>query len=261
MSKYRIYIDEVGNPDLKSSNLQDHRFLCLAGVIMNLTYVKDVVQTDLENLKENFFQTDPDNPVILHRKEILYKKGPFHVLKDSNIEKDFNSNILSLLTKWEYSVIAVVIDKQEHNERYSTWKYDPYHYCQEILIERYRLFLNIKKAKGDVMYESRGGKEDMRLKTSFRKLMESGTHNLSADQLSEHITSKELKVKTKQSNIAGLQIADLIAHPVRRWAFINLIEMNEGNSTFADEINQILEKNKFFRYDGKINGYGVKKLP
>jgi len=258
--KYRIYIDEVGNPDLKSSNLQDHRFLCLAGVIMELAYVKNVVQADLENLKNHFFKYDPDNPVILHRKEILYKKGPFHVLKDSKLEKDFNTRLLTLLAKWEYTVIAVVIDKQEHNERYSKWKYDPYHYSQEILMERYRLFLDIKSAKGDVMYESRGGKEDMRLKTSFRKLMETGTHNLSAEQLREHFTSKELKVKTKQSNIAGLQIADIVAHLVRRWAFKNLMEMDDGVFTFADEINSILEQNKFFRY-GTISGYGVKKLP
>ena len=82
MIKYRIYIDEVGNPDLKSSNLTDHRFLCLTGVIMELGYVRDVVQPDLEKLKKGFFTSDPDEPVILHRKEILYKKGPFYVLKD-----------------------------------------------------------------------------------------------------------------------------------------------------------------------------------
>lgn len=261
MVKYRIYIDEVGNSDLASSNLKDHRFLCLTGIIINLTDVRNTVQPELDELKNRYFKSDPDEPVILHRKEIVYKKGPYSVLKSKEIEEQFNIDLLGLLKRWDYTVIAVVIDKQEHNERYSTWKYDPYHYCQEILIERYRLFLNIKKACGDVMYESRGGKEDIRLKTSFRKLMENGTHNLSPLQLSEHITSQELKVKTKQSNIAGLQIADLIAHPVRRWAFANLMEMSEGNSTFADRILEILEKDKFFRYNGKINGYGVKKLP
>lgn len=261
MLKYRIYIDEVGNSDLNSSNLKDHRFLCLTGVIIDLKEVAAVVQPELDYLKNSFFKSDPDDPVILHRKEILYKKGPFTVLKDKEIEERFNKTLLGLLEKWNYTVIAVVIDKEEHNTRYSTWKYDPYHYCQEIMIERFRLFLNINQAVGDVMFESRGGKEDMRLKTSFRKLMENGTHNLSSEQLTEHITSKELKIKSKLSNIAGLQIADLLAHPARRWAFKNMMDMDEGTNTFSDKILSIMESEKFFRYLGKIAGYGVKKLP
>lgn len=261
MNKYRIYIDEVGNSDLNSSNLKDHRFLCLTGIIFELSEVASLVQPELERLKDYFFKSDPDEPVILHRKEILYKKGPFSVLKDKEMEESFNKTLLDLLEKWNYTVIAVVIDKEEHNTRYSTWKYDPYHYCQEIMIERFRLFLNIHKAVGDVMFESRGGKEDMRLKTSFRKLMDNGTHNLSSEQLLEHITSKELKIKSKLSNIAGLQIADLLAHPARRWAFKNLMEMDEGTNTFSDKILSIMEQKKFFRYQGKIIGFGIKKLP
>ena len=95
----------------------------------------------------------------------------------------FDKEFLDLLKRWEYTVISVIIDKKEHDERYSTWKYDPYHYCQEILVERFRLFLNIHKAKGDIMFESRGGKEDMRLKTSFKRIMTNGTNNLSPSDL------------------------------------------------------------------------------
>lgn len=261
MDKYRIYIDEVGNPDLNSSNLKDHRFLCLTGVIIKLSYLNETIQPELNTLKNCFFKSDPDEPIIFHRKEIIYKKGPFSVLKNPDTENRFNFHLLSLLEKWDYTVITVVIDKLEHNQRYSTWKYDPYHYCQEIMIERFRLFLNINKSYGDIMFESRGGKEDMRLKKSFRKLMEEGTHNLTSIQLCEHITTKELKVKNKQSNIAGLQIADLLAHPSRRWVFRNIMDMKEDNMTFSDKIIQILERQKFFRYNGNINGYGVKKLP
>jgi hypothetical protein len=31
--------------------------------------------------------------------------------------------------------------------------------------------------------------------------------------------------------------------------------------TFADQMNEILEKSKFFRYKGQIQNYGMKKLP
>ncbi len=260
--KYRIYIDEVGNPDLKSSVNPDHRFLSLTGVIFDLEYVKDVFQPDIEKLKVKYFDSHPDEPVILHRKELVYRKNDFTVLKNKSIENAFNHELLSLISKWEFQVITVVLDKLEHNESYdNTWKYDPYHYCQEVLIERYRLFLKLRNAKGDVMIESRSGKEDMRLKKSYRELIENGTHYLTSDELKENITSVELKVKNKMANIAGLQLADLLAHSMRRYAFHEIWNLREEKITFADEILKILVNQKIFKYKNQIIGYGVKKLP
>lgn len=43
MEKYRIYIDEVGNPDVESSDNPNHRFLSLTGVIIDLEYVRNVL--------------------------------------------------------------------------------------------------------------------------------------------------------------------------------------------------------------------------
>lgn len=259
--KYRLYVDEVGNPDLKSSDNQEHRFLCLTGVAIELDYVDKILYPELEQIKKEFFGSHPDNPIILHRKELLKKKPPFSKLQDPKVHEEFNKLLLKKLESWEYTVISVIIDKKEHDERYSTWKYDPYHYCQEILIERFRLFLDIENNVGDIMFESRGGKEDIRLKRSFRGILENGTHNLTSKDLLHRFTSVELKVKPKSANISGLQIADLIAHPARRWFFQNVFNMDDGKKTFGDEIICILTKEKFFKYHGKIYGYGAKKLP
>jgi hypothetical protein len=261
--KYRLYVDEVGNSDLLSSDLPDHRFLYLTGVIFSLDYVNQILFHEIEKLKKHYFSSHPDDPIILHRKELVHKKPPFSVLKDPIVEKKFNAALLDKLDTWEYTVISVLIDKKEHSQRYSTWKYDPYHYCQEILIERFRLFLKIYKSKGDVLFESRGGKEDTRLKKSFRNIIEHGTHHLSPEDLSDHFTSGELKIKPKTANISGLQVADLIAHPVRRWFFDKCLQIheNEKRNTFSDQIIRILEEKKFFRYSGKILGYGAKLLP
>lgn len=260
--KYRIYIDEVGNSDLNSSENISHRFLCLTGVIFNLVYVSEVLQPELEALKVKYFRSHPDEPVILHRKELVNRKYPFHTLADKEIEESFNLEFLNMLSKWDYSVVGVVIDKQELNTNYSeSWKYDPYHYCQEVILERFKLFLDLKNAVGDVMIESRGGKEDMRLKKSIRRLMDGGTHYVSSEDLSRFITSKELKVKNKGHNIAGLQLADIVAHSVRRRAFQRIWNIQDGKRTFSDSILEILERDKFFRYKDKIEGYGLKKLP
>lgn len=227
---------------------------------MNLHYVRDVFQPRLEKLKNTYFNSHPDEPIVFHRKELLKAKPPFSALKDEYLRAKFNQDYLAFLAESEFTIISVLIDKQEHNEGYETWKYDPYHYCQEILLERYRLFLDLNNSVGDVMIESRGGKEDMRLKKSFKKLMENGTQYLKTEELSKVITSKQLKVKPKTANIAGLQLADLIAHPIRRWFFKNMLDLDDGNQIFSDEIISVIEP-KLMTYDGKINGYGAKKLP
>lgn len=74
----------------------------------------------------------------------------------------------------------------------------------EILIERFFFFLESVNAVGDVMVESRGGKEDVRLKKSYLRIFENGTQFVDAVRLQKRLTSKELKVKPKMLNIACL---------------------------------------------------------
>lgn len=71
--KYRLYIDEVGNSDLGSSKDPNHRYLSLTGVILNLEYVSTTVFPAIEALKRDHFNSHPDEPVILHRKELVNK--------------------------------------------------------------------------------------------------------------------------------------------------------------------------------------------
>lgn len=164
MSKYRIYVDEVGNSDINSASNPNHRFLSLTGIICSLDYIAKVIHPQIETLKVKYFGMHPDEPVILHRKELVNKKPPFSALRDPKVESFFNQELLDYLKKWEYTIVTVVIDKSLHNDTYKTWKFDPYHYCLTVLLERYVFFLESIGEKGDVMAESRGGKEDMRLK-------------------------------------------------------------------------------------------------
>jgi hypothetical protein len=75
-----------------------------------------------------------------------------------------------------------------------------------------------------------------------------------------HLTSSQLKVKQKANNIAGLQIADLIAHP----SFISTLarRMDENlPSNFGGLIAKILEHSKYDRDDrGRIDRWGRKWL-
>ena len=118
-------------------------------------------------------------------------------------------------------------------------------------------------ARGDVMVEARGGKEDCKLKDSFQRLWEHGTNKISAEKWQEKLTSKELKIKPKSADIAGLQLADIIAHPSRREILLDNRLITDTRNTFGDLIVEILRKSKYYRNkkDGNIYGYGKKLLP
>lgn len=130
----------------------------------------------------------------------------------------------------------------------------------EIILERFFFFLENKDALGDVMVESRGGKEDMRLKKSYSRIFEKGTHFIEAERLNKRLTSRELKVKPKMLNIAGLQLADLVAHPSRRMMFrIYKIE-DDKKYAFGEKIISVI-KSKYYKGKDGIEGYGIKLLP
>lgn len=255
--KYRIYIDEVGNPDLASSENPNHRFLSLTGVILELGYVEKAVFPQMETLKKTFFGSHPDDPIIFHRKEMVNAVPPFEILKDDTIKKRFDAELLSLMQIWEYKVITVCLDKKTHKETYTTWRYDPYHYCLAVLLERFFFFLDRLNARGDVIAESRGGKEDRRLKDSFVRLWEKGTDFVSPEQFQKVFTSKQLKVKPKANNISGLQLADLLAHPSRNEILKDRGFLSREFGQFSAKVIEVLQK-KYDQVDGKI--YGKKFL-
>jgi hypothetical protein len=135
-----------------------------------------------------------------------------------------------------------------------------------VIVERYILWLEEREQKGDVMAESRGGKEDKRLKASFKGVYENGTEYVSAAQFSGRLTSCELKVKPKSANVTGLQLVDLVAYP----SFVSTLARNQGlelPDNFGGKVSSILEESKYYRRPGagdaisRVDGWGRKILP
>ena len=251
--KYRKYVDEVGNPDLASSENPLHRFLSLTGVIIDLNYVSRSLHPQMELLKSEYFNTHPDDPVIFHRKELLNAKHPFEALRDSEIRSRFDEALLESLNEWKYTVISVCLDKKSHKDTYQVWRYDPYHYCLALLLERFTFFLEHRNAMGDVLAESRGGKEDMRLKKSFSTLWNEGTEYMNPERFHDVLTSKQLKVKPKANNISGLQLADLIAHPSRNEILKENDLLDRPLAPFGTKVVEILQR-KYYQHRGRIFG-------
>ena len=160
-----------------------------------------------------------------------------------------------------YLSLTGVIIELEHQRRYTTWRFDPYHYCLTVIVERYVRWLQGRQAQGDVLAESRGAKEDRRLKDSFERVYTEGSSFVKPEQFAACLTSRQLKVKSKNNNIAGLQITDLVAHPSFRATFAQH-EHQTLPTTFGGQIAAILVTTKYDRGPhGHIDGWGRKWLP
>ncbi|QGP92268.1 hypothetical protein MGLY_16390 [Neomoorella glycerini] len=243
-------------PELKEIQ---KRYLGLLGCIVEYEAYRTSFYPSLEALKQKHFPHSPDDPIILHRKELVNKEGPFWRLRQPEKEEQFNNDLLTFLQEQRYVLIVVVIDKKSHIERYGNAAYHPYHYCMAAMLERYCGFLNFYNAQGDVLAESRGKTEDQELRKAYQYLYNSGTQFRDATFFQKTLTSKEIKLKPKTANIAGLQVADILAYPLKQQILLEngRIEPEVFRGKFGEQIVATVE-NKLNRhhYSGKIEGYG-----
>jgi hypothetical protein len=197
----RIFIDEVGNHDLGSSDDPNHRYLSLTGVIMPLQYEQEDFTALLCAIKRDVFGS---SNVVFHRRDILNANAPFEALKGAEKRARFNNSILELIEDAKYRAFTVVLDKQEHKRKYTVWRFHPYHYCLTVTLERYVQFLATHREVGDMMVESRGRKENMQLERAYRQIWQNGTDHVPASRFQGSLTTRELKIQPKTANIAGL---------------------------------------------------------
>lgn len=260
----RMFVDENGNYNLREE-LTNHnnRFLCLTGVVMQMTSHNNLEQ-QLNDIKLSYFGT---RDIILHRREIVSGKAPFEALQDTAIRDKFNMDLLRVITEHSYGVVSIVIDKKALVDKYSLLKaHDPYAVALEFLMQRYQYWMQEYSKQhgqvfGDIMAESRGGREDRTTKETY-KLIYEGKGYYKLRNAENFFSSKEIKLRKKKENIAGLQFVDLISHPARRYILMqNNLAANIKPTSFEQKIVEVLVNNKFRRQDGTIEGYGSVFFP
>lgn len=257
---YRMYIDETGSATMRNVSASN-RYLSLTGVIVDSDYHRSTITPDLTALKQRYWPFDDDDPVILHRCDIHSCTGQFAFLRDQGQRSAFDSDLLSLLARWNYTVITATIDKQAHLSKYHSWAYEPYGYCMEVLTEKYVLWLRQQDRTGDILAEARGGNEDMALKKAYSDWYTTGTRYADASLCHQQLSSGELKLKRKDANISGLQIADLVAQPSFRYG-LALHNSTTISSSYERDVIALLCNSKYNRkWDSTIDGYGMKWLP
>jgi Protein of unknown function (DUF3800) len=257
---YRLFVDEVGHGDFSGCELPGEQYLGLTGVIMDVGYEQGDFAVRMNRLKREIFQTEN---VILHRREIMNRvPPPFDRLNCNATRATFDQGCMRLVENSNYTVLTVIIDKAEHLRRYTVWRFQPYHYCMTCLLERYARWLSRRNLVGDVMFESRDKKQNMKLAKAYRRLYKRGTEQVKDHVFQKSFTSRELKIQNKAANVAGLQLADLIASPLCRDLICRNVKV-EMKAGFGKRIVDIVRGSKYDRcgWNGKIEGWGTKWLP
>ena len=233
-SDYVVYVDESGDHSLASID-PDYPVFVLALCVFHKRHYAEKIIPAVEKLKFNYFGHDS---VVLHEHDIRKQKGDFAFLSHLPKRLEFMRQLSSIMDASNFILIACVVDKtrMSKSEGAST---NPYHIALDICLESLRGFLAEKKQdhlQTHVVVECRGKKEDRELELEFRRICDG--NNARNRQLPFDVVFAD-----KKTNLAGLQLADLVARPVG----LNYIRPTQANQAF-----DILKK-KFYCDGGRAH--------
>jgi hypothetical protein len=242
-SDYVVYVDESGDHSLSSINPQHPVFVLAFCLIKASDYIDSIVP-EFQRLKFAFWGYDS---VVLHGHEIRKEYGDFAILRHADTRTAFIARLNRVIGAAEFTVIAAVIDKQRHKEKYSD-PADPYEIALTFCMERLQRCL-MERGQAHrlthIQVECRGRTEDAKLELEFRRICD-GKNAVGK------MPNLQLRFMDKKHNSTGLQLADLVAHPIGRHA----ISPGQPNRAY-----DIIES-KFRRGPkGEISGYGLKTFP
>lgn len=218
-SDYVVYVDESGDHSLASVD-KDYPVFVLALCIFHKRHYSEKIIPAVEKLKFNYFGHDS---VVLHENEIRKQKGPFAFLAQRAVRDEFMDQLSSIVDASNFILIACVVDKARLPKGEGAAS-NPYHIALGICLEALRTFLAEKKQddlKTHVVVECRGKKEDVELELEFRRICDGS--NPGGRPLPFDIVFAD-----KKTNLAGLQLADLVARPVG----INHLRPAQENKAF-----------------------------
>ncbi|MBI2716129.1 MAG: DUF3800 domain-containing protein [Rhizobiales bacterium] len=242
-SDYIVYVDESGDHSLTKINPQHPVFVLALCVVHKPTYI-DAIVPAFQHLKFEFWGHDS---VVFHGHEIRKAHGDFNILLNAKTRANFIDKLNGLIGGADFTLIAAVIDKAKHVARYAN-PADPYGIALVFCMERLQRFL-MDKNQSDrmthVQVECRGKAEDAKLELEFRRICDGNNAVGKMDNL-------DIRFMDKKHNSTGLQLADLVAHPVGR----HVIAPQQANRAY-DVIEPKLRRSP----KGEVEGWGLKIFP
>ena len=186
----------------------------------------------------------------MHSRDVRKCDKEFQILFDPEIKREFYTQINQIVSSSDYSIIASVINKEKYIKKYGKLASDVYEIALSFIIERSIFYLDDQSGsekKLSILIEKRGKNEDTRLHEHFQRLCSWGTGYVSPERIRAYCGNIEFN--SKNDDVNGLQVADLIAYPIARY----VIDPRRANPAFD------VLKEKFYSKRGKR--YGLKVFP
>jgi Protein of unknown function (DUF3800) len=240
-SRFIAFFDECGDHSLSKIDKDFPLFLLCTVIVEREAYAHQIIPA-LAAFKLRYFAHEGIN---LHSREIRKADGPFGILQNETMRKSFLPELSALIANLPFTLFITAIHKQAYAQRYGTGAKNPYDVALEYSFERVLHFMEEhKESQLPVIAEARGQQEDDALRASFHRLMTQGTYYNKAERFQKLVCP--ISFRRKQDNIAGIQVADLCAHPTAR----HLLK--------PDVANQAYDVVKPHIYaSGRINGLKV----
>ncbi len=246
MQEYYLFLDESGDPSLKSIN-HDFPIFALLGVLISKKDY-EFLNSVFDRIKLKYFGSEN---VILHSRDIRKCEGLFSRLFDLNTKKHFYYDLDKAMKETNYKIIASAIKKEEHLDLFGKLADDPYEIGLTFLLERAAFELDEVNGMAAVIIESRGDKEDNNLAAKYNELTTRGSRQVSAEQFVLRFgTSVDFRKKEENDN--GLQMADLCAYPTAR----HVLHPNQPQPAFDIIFEKFRKSNH-----GQAEGYGIQIFP
>jgi len=244
---YVIFLDESGDHSLKKID-KSYPIFCLTGCIVDFNYYNRVFEEEVYKVKNKHFST---GDIILRSYDIRKQKGEFSALVDKEKRESFYKDLDDLIISLQFIVIASVINKLELKSKYLEPS-NPYNLCLQFILERFCLFLREKRSVGIMRIESRETHNDRRLAMVYENFRKNGSMPF-INLIEARDRLVDLSFNQKTQNIAGHQIADLVAYPIGKYV------LNPERENIA---YKIIEK-KFRKKKGteEYINYGLKIFP
>ena len=246
MGNYHLFIDESGDPSLKSINHDFPIFALLGILISNKEYEK--LNAEFDRIKIKYFGSAN---VILHSRDIRKCDGVFAKLFDLKTKESFYRALDEAMEKTDYKIISSVIKKQDHINRYGKLADDPYDIGLTFVLERTLFELDELDGFARVMIESRGKNEDSNLAAKYNELMTRGSHQVTPSRFMSRFSSKA-DFRRKSDNDNGLQMADLCAYPTAR----HVLHPDQPYPAYDKISGKFRISNR-----NRVEGYGIKVFP
>lgn len=237
-SEYIIYVDESGDHSLTMIDPLYPVFILVFCIFRRVDYI-NIVDPLFKELKFRFFGHDL---TIFHTREIRKSQNDFSILLNEEIRLDFFRHLNQIMEQIPLTIVTSIIDKQELKKN-SPQFLNPYHLALRFCVEKTMMFFQDEEQRNRnsfVIVEERGKEEDRQLQSVFHEL-------INGDNLLGVKIPLQMRFANKQTNIIGLQIADLIAHPIGR----HIINPNQTNRSY-----EILKK-KLWKWPNEELSIGI----